>query len=142
MGNSLGVYVTAHPKGKLKRDLVARSGRTPLKDSTVEQEIIEFSELDFGPYATVVDYITTTANYLIYDYTAHTSSVNGNVFDFMMDTVDDLLETFEGEDPLHGTLTRTALRIALRRMTARRDAPYRPPLRLSSRCRRFFCSSA
>ena len=44
MGNSLGVYVTAHPKGKLKRDLVARSGRTPLKDSTVEQEIIEFSD--------------------------------------------------------------------------------------------------
>ena len=109
MENSLGVYVTAHPKGKLKRDLVARSGRIPLEDSTVEREIIEFSELDFGPYATVVDYITTTANYLIYDYTVHASSVDGNVFDFMMDTVIDLMATLEGEDPLHGTLTRTAI---------------------------------
>ena len=109
MENSLGVYVTAHPKGKLKRDLVARSGRIPLEDSTVEREIIEFSELDFGPYATVVDYITTTANYLIYDYTARASSVNGNVFDFMMDTVIDLMATLEEEDPLHGTLTRTAV---------------------------------
>ena len=108
MGNSLGVYVTAHPEEKLKRDLIARSGRIPLEDSTVEQEIIAFSELDFGPYATVVDYITTTANYLIYDYRAH-AHVDGSVFDFLMDTVDDLLETFEGEDPLHGTLTRTAV---------------------------------
>ena len=109
MEDSLGVYVTVQPTGKLKRDLAARGGRIPLEDSTVEQAIIDFSELDFGPYATVVDYIATTANYLIYDYRAH-DHVDGNVVDFMMDTVDDLLETFEGEDPLHGTLTRTAVR--------------------------------
>ena len=108
MEDSLGVYVTVQPEGKLKRDLAARGGRIPLEDSTVEQAIIDFSELDFGPYATVVDYIATTANYLIYDYGAH-DHVDSNVVNFMMDTVDDLLETFEGEDPLHGTLTRTAV---------------------------------
>ena len=74
MENSLGVYVTAHPKGKLKRDLVAHGGRVPLEGSTVEREIIEFSELDFGPYATVMDYITTTANYLIYAPAAWTAT--------------------------------------------------------------------
>ena len=63
MEDSLGVYVTVQPKGKLKRDLAARGGRIPLEDSTVEQAIIDFSELDVGPYATVVDYIATTANY-------------------------------------------------------------------------------
>ena len=44
MENSLGVYITAHPKGKLKRDLVARSGRIPLEDSTVEREILPRTE--------------------------------------------------------------------------------------------------
>ena len=53
----LGLYVSVSPEGKLKRDLAALTGKVPLEDSTVEREIIEFSELDFGPYAQVVDYI-------------------------------------------------------------------------------------
>ena len=109
MGNDLGVYIAIQPDVKLKRDLVARSGKIPLEDSTVEQEIIDFSELKFGPYASVVDYIAITANYMIEDYREHAYSVDSNVFDFMMDTVNDLLETFEDENPLHGTLTRTAV---------------------------------
>ena len=109
MENDLGVYITVQPDGELKRDLAALSGKIPLEGSAVEREIIEFSELDFGPYATVVDYIATIANYMICDCNEHNGNVDSSVFDFMMDTVNDLLETFEGENPLHGTLTRMAV---------------------------------
>lgn len=48
--DDLGVYVLLSSDGKLKRDLAALNGKIPLEDSTVEQEIIEFSELLYGPY--------------------------------------------------------------------------------------------
>ncbi len=107
--DDLGVYVLLSSDGKLKRDLAALNGKIPLEDSTVEQEIIEFSELLYGPYVTVVNYIAVTANYMLQDYRENNGNVDRNVFEFMMDTVNDLLVTFEGENPLHGTLTRAAV---------------------------------
>ena len=72
----LGLYVSVSPEGKLKRDLAALTGKVPLEDSTVKQEIIEFSELEFGPYAQVVDCITVTANYMLSDFRENSRNVN------------------------------------------------------------------
>ena len=64
MKTDCGLYVSVAPDGTLKRDLAAISGKASLANTTVEDEIIAFSELDFGPYAEVVDLIITSAAFI------------------------------------------------------------------------------
>lgn len=103
-----GLYLTVSSDGKIKRDLTAIYGKVSLDDITVEDEIITFSELNFGPYAAVVDVIIASAKEL--PVGGHVDTVNMNEFKFMMDTLDDLVVTLEQESPLYGTLTRTTIK--------------------------------
>lgn len=109
MKTDCGVYVSITPDGKLKRDLAAISGKVSLANTTIEDEIITFSELDFGPYATVVDLIITSTAFISHE--GHIENADMNVFQFIMDTTTDLVTTLEQEeeDPLHGTLARTMI---------------------------------
>ena len=81
---------------------------TRLPDSTVEQEIIEFSELNFGPYVQVINYITTMSNYIITDFNER-QFFDHDTFENMMETLSDFVYTFERDNPLQGTLTRAVL---------------------------------
>ena len=55
MERALGLYLSISSDGKIKRNLTARNGEAKIKATTVADEIISFSELNFRPYAQVVD---------------------------------------------------------------------------------------
>lgn len=107
MKTDCGLYVSITPDGTLKRDLAAISGKASLADTTVEDEIITFSELDFGPNATVVDLIITSATFIPHE--GHIEDADMNVFQFIQDTTIDLINTLEQEAPLNGTLARATI---------------------------------
>lgn len=107
MKTDCGLYVSITPDGKLKRDLTAISGKVSLTNTTVEDEIITFSELDFGPYAEVVDLIITSAAFIPHE--GRIEEADMNVFQFIQDTTIDLVNTLEQEAPLYGTLTRATI---------------------------------
>lgn len=107
MKTDCGVYVTIAPDGTLKRDLAAVRGKIPLEDTTVEDEIITFSELDFGPYAEVVDLVITSAAFI--PHQGRLEDADMNVFQFIQDTTIDLVTTMEQDAPMFGTLTRAMI---------------------------------
>lgn len=107
MKTDCGLYVSVTPDGTLKRDLAAISGKVSLTNTTVEDEIIASSELDFGPYAEVVDLIITSSAFIPHE--GRIEDTDMNVFQFIQDTTIDLVNTLEWEDPLYGTLTRTTI---------------------------------
>ncbi len=100
MKKDFGLYVTLLPKGKMKRDLVGVTGEVSLEDTTIQDELILFSELSFGPYAQVVDMIYTSAGFVIDQDEGHFGEINMNVFQFIVDMVIDLVTTLEDESPL------------------------------------------
>lgn len=107
MKTGCGLYVSITSDGKLRRDLATVSGKIHLADTAVKDEIITFSELDFGPYAMAVDIIITSAAFI--PHGGHIEDADMNVFRFIQDTTADLVDTLEREAPLYGTLTRTAI---------------------------------
>ena len=66
MSSEHGLYVELLPDGKIKRDIVGSSGEASLEDTVVSGEVILFSELNFEPYAVVVDLIRSQALSLIH----------------------------------------------------------------------------
>lgn len=109
MERKLGLYVTLGDDGSLKRTLVSVSGETNLEATTLNDEVILFSELIFDFYAFIVDRIRLSAAYLVTQDGGGKDTVDMRVFEFIQDTVQDLIEEFEEDDPLYGTLTRTIM---------------------------------
>lgn len=109
MERKLGLYVTLGDDGSLKRTLVSISGETNLEATTLNDEVILFSELIFDFYAFIVDRIRLSAAYLVTQDGDGKDTVDMRVFEFIQDTVQDLIEEFEEDDPLCGTLTRTIM---------------------------------
>ena len=113
-----GVYVELLQDGKIKRDLAGIPGEVPLAETKISDEILLFSELIFEPYAAVVDQIRSQARAILM-YDEHGGLANMTMFQFMLDTVEDLVSTLEQENPLQGTLLRAQLEDAVPRMTDR-----------------------
>lgn len=67
MKKNFGLYVTLLPKGKIKRDLTGSADKVSLEDTTIQDELILFSELSFRPYAQVVDMLRASATFLCLD---------------------------------------------------------------------------
>lgn len=109
MRSAYGVYVSLSPKGILERQLVTVNGEIDLPETTPEEEIVLYSELNFEPYAAVVDMLRTTAAFLPAEEDESASAEEKNVYPFFLEIVQNLVETFEGENLFHGTLTRSAL---------------------------------
>ena len=107
-----GVYVELLPDGKIKRDLAGIPGEVPLAETKIADEILLFSELIFEPYAAVVDQIRSQARAILM-YDEHGGLANMTMFQFMLDTVEDLVSTLEQENPLQGTLLRAQLEDAV-----------------------------
>ena len=108
MSTEHGMYVDILPEGNIKRDLAGYSGGVPLEDTTISDEVILFSELNFGPYAIVVDLIRSQAKAILM-HNDHSGLANMTLFRFMLDTVEDLVSTMEQENPMQGNLLRTQL---------------------------------
>ena len=107
-----GVYVELLQDGKIKRDLAGIPGEVPLAETKISDEILLFSELIFEPYAAVVDQIRSQARAILM-YDEHGGLGNMTMFQFMLDTVEDLVSTLEQENPLQGTLLRAQLEDAV-----------------------------
>ena len=107
-----GVYVKLLQDGKIKRDLAGIPGEVPLAETKISDEILLFSELIFEPYAAVVDQIRSQARAILM-YDEHGGLANMTMFQFMLDTVEDLVSTLEQENPLQGTLLRAQLEDAV-----------------------------
>lgn len=112
MSAEQGVYVELLPDGKIKRDLAGILGEVPLAETKISDEILLFSELIFEPYAAVVDQIRSQARAILM-YDEHGGLANMTMFQFMLDTVEDLVSTLEQENPLQGTLLRAQLEDAV-----------------------------
>ena len=109
MERKLGLYVTLGNDGSLKRTLVSISGETELEATTLNDEVILFSELIFDFYAFIVDRIRLSAAYLVTQDGDGKDTVDMRVFEFIQDTVQDLIKEFEIDNALYGTLTRTVI---------------------------------
>ena len=107
-----GVYVELLQDGKIQRDLAGIPGEVPLAETKISDEILLFSELIFEPYAAVVDQIRSQARAILM-YDEHGGLANMTMFQFMLDTVEDLVSTLEQENPLQGTLLRAQLEDAV-----------------------------
>ena len=93
MSSEHGLYVELLPDGKIKRDIVGSSGEASLEDTVVSGEVILFSELNFEPYAVVVDLIRSQARAILM-HDSHGGLANMTLFQFMLDTVEDLVSTW------------------------------------------------
>lgn len=124
-GDDLGLYLSLGPAGAIERELLGVGGKADLGATTICDELILFSELDFIFYALVVDRIRTAVRFLCVDNDGNAGAVNPDVFQFIVDTVDDLVNTLECEDPFHGTLLRTTLVDRVPRNDGRTDYPIR-----------------
>ena len=108
MSSEHGVYVELLPEGKIKRDLAGILDEVSFAEAKSSDEIFLFSELIFEPYAVVVDLIRSQARAVL-RRDDHGGLANMTLFQFMLDTMEDLVSTLEQENPLHGTLLRTQL---------------------------------
>ena len=109
MAAEYGLYLSALSDGHIKRDLAGPAGKVSLEDTTIQDELILFSELNFEPYALVVDIVRNCAGSIMVQDEGHYGEVDMKEFQFMVDTVIDLVTTMEKESPLYGTLLRTQI---------------------------------
>ena len=117
MEKILGLYVSVAADGRIRRNLTTRNGEVKLKASTVNEEIIEFSELNFKPYAEISDLLSERFEDMFLEAVdeehAGEPYVSIEAFQSAMQIVYDLLDELEKENPLHGTLTRLMLEDAV-----------------------------
>jgi len=117
MEKLLGLYIAVAADGRIRRNLTTRNGEVKLKASTVNEEIVEFSELNFKPYAEIVDLLSERFEdiYLeaIDEENAGEPYVSVDIFRNAMQIVYDLLDELEKENSLYGTLTRLMLEDAV-----------------------------
>ena len=111
MPKDYGVYVSLLPGGKIKRDIVRQSGDVSLEDTTIQDELILYSELCMVYYAFIVDRIHLSAQFLCVDANSIPTpgKINRNVYEFILDTAADLVDALSEETPLLGILLQTTL---------------------------------
>ena len=81
-----GIYVSLLPKGKIERTLTTESGEVELPETTIADEIILFSELDFEHYAQVVELLNTIAD-AIPSPPKNLTQEEINAYDLLLDNV-------------------------------------------------------
>lgn len=113
MQNICGLYVEIYKDGTLKRNLTVKSGETiKLKNTTVNDEIIAFSELNFKYYAELLEHIENMCedSYVeITDGDFGEAGIDVDAYAEILQTVNELIAVLEESNPLHGTLLRTLL---------------------------------
>ncbi len=113
MQNICGLYVEINKDGTLKRNLTVKSGETiKLKNTTVNDEIIAFSELNFKYYAELLEHTENMCedSYVeITDGDFGEAGIDVDAYAEILQTVNELIAVLEESNPLHGTLLRTLL---------------------------------
>lgn len=113
MQNICGLYVSVNDNGTIKRNLTVKSGETiKLEHTTVNDEIIAFSELNFKYYAELLEHIENMCedSYVeVTDGDFGEAGIDVDAYAEILKTVHKLIEALEEYNPLHGTLLRTLL---------------------------------
>ena len=113
MQNICGLYVSVNDDGIIKRNLTVKSGETiKVGRTTVNDEIIAFSELNFKYYAELLEHIENMCedSYVeITDGDFGEAGIDVDAYAEILKTVHKLIGTLEESNPLHGTLLRTLL---------------------------------
>lgn len=113
MQNICGLYVSVNEDGTVKRNLTTKSGEIKkLINTTVNDEIISFSEMNFKYYAMIIEVIENMSeeSYVeVTDGDFGEAGIDVDAYSKILQTVHELIETLEESGPLHGTLLRTLL---------------------------------
>ena len=109
MDKRCGLYVSVDAHGKIKRNLTTSSGEIKLKSSSIGNEIIEFSELNFSHYITIIKKIAELSKETECDEPENFGAVKMDVFEKLLILTEDLLDELEKENPIHGVLMKTML---------------------------------
>lgn len=113
MQNICGLYVSVNDNGTIKRNLTVKSGETiKVERTTVNDEIIAFSELNFKYYAELLEHIENMCedSYVeVTDGDFEEAGIDIDAYTEILKTVHKLIGALEESNPLHGTLLRTLL---------------------------------
>lgn len=113
MQNICGLYVSVNDNGTIKRNLTVKNGETiKLKNTTVNDEIIAFSELNFKYYAELLEHIENMCEKSFVEITDGDfgeAGIDIDAYAEILKTVNELIAVLEESNPLHGTLMRTLL---------------------------------
>lgn len=113
MQNICGLYVSVNDNGTIKRNLTVKNGeKINLECTTVNDEIIAFSELNFKYYAELLEHIENMCedSYVeITDGDFGEAGIDVDAYTEILKTVHKLIGALEESNPLHGTLMRTLL---------------------------------
>ena len=104
-----GLYVTLEKDGYIKRNLITNSGEKELPPTTIKDEIIEFSELNFGPYSQVVDYIQEIADKITTERKEEPTEADYKYFDRFISTTFALLSELLETSPITAVLTEASI---------------------------------
>lgn len=109
MERGLGLYVRLCGDGTVKRTLRSAKGETELRDTTIGDALIDFSELNFENYAKILDVIKQYDEEAEIEGAENFGQVDMDCFDRMKDLSGQLVAVLEEELPVSGTLLWTAL---------------------------------
>lgn len=103
-----GLYIRLGKDGKLARTLISHGEKKKFKNTTVCDELILFSELNFGPYTEVLKTLGEIGIELCKDL-EHSTEVDMDIYMSFYNLAYNLCDALEEEYPIQGTLTRTML---------------------------------
>ena len=108
-----GLYVTLEDDGYIKRTLISETGEKNLPFTSIQDEVILFSELNFEPYAKVVDAIQNIADQLDLEDKETMTTEEKEIFNSFCTFVEELLDALDEEQPIQGLLLRTTINDSL-----------------------------
>lgn len=105
----IGLYVTLEKEGQIKRNLITESGEQELPVTTIKDEIIEFSELNFWPYSRIVDLIQELANNIKTEGKHKANKEDLKNFEQLTSTTESLINELEENSPIASLLSETMI---------------------------------
>lgn len=109
----IGLYVTLENDGCIKRNLITESGEQELPVTTIKDEIIEFSELNFGPYSKAVDIIQEIADSIKVEGKRKLSKEARGNYERLVSVIDTLINELKENSLIASLLTGTMIEDAV-----------------------------
>ncbi len=105
-----GLYVTLEKGGKIKRTLVNSKGEIKLNDTTINDELIDFAELDFQTYIDSFCEIERLSEEVEIEGEDHFGEVDMDAFNKVLTETNELVYDIEDKFDVLGTLLRLSLK--------------------------------
>ncbi len=103
-----GLYIRMGKDGKIARTLVSHGEKKKFKNTTIQDELILFSELNFDYYVEFLKGFGEIGNELL-KHLEHETEVNMDAYTLFYNMAYNLCDALEEENPIQGTLTRAML---------------------------------